>query len=105
LNGRPILLGLIAMRGAARPPCAGGDARCSILSKGAPVPESHLSDWQRRLAARLAFALGRELTAADYGCIVWSATPETLRVEAQPLLTELRARNLTSNVFRTYVPR
>jgi hypothetical protein len=26
-------------------------------------------------------------------------------VEAAPLLTELRGRNLTSNVFRTYVPR
>lgn len=75
------------------------------LGKGVLMSTSHLSDWQRRLAARLAFALGRELTSADYDCIVWSATPETLRVEAPPLLTELRARNLTSNVFRTYVPR
>ena len=69
------------------------------------MSELSLNDWQRRLAARLAFALGRELTAADYGCIAWTAMPETLRVEAAPLLTELRARNLTSNVFRTYVPR
>lgn len=69
------------------------------------MSEPDLSEWQRRLAARLAFALGRELTAADYGCIAWSATPATLRVETPPLLTELRARNLTSNVFRTYVRR
>lgn len=69
------------------------------------MSDVNLSEWQRKLAARLAFALGRELTAADYGCIAWSTTPETLRVEARPLLTELRGRNLTSNVFRTYVPR
>ena len=69
------------------------------------MSDSHLTESQRRLAARLATALGRELAAADYGCIAWSATPETLRVESPPLLTELRARNLTSNVFRTYVPR
>ena len=69
------------------------------------MSEPLLTESQRRLAARLALALGRELTAADYGCITWSTTPETLRVEAAPLLTELRGRNLTSNVFRTYVPR
>lgn len=57
-------------------------------------------DWQRRLVLRLQAGLGRELVEADYTCLAWEAGEETMRVVTQPLLGELRACNLTSNVFR-----
>ncbi|MGD0770138.1 MAG: hypothetical protein ABSB42_18300 [Tepidisphaeraceae bacterium] len=60
-----------------------------------------LAQWQQKLVIRLEFALGRELVDADLECIAWNATGESLTVETQPLLRELRSRNLISNVFRS----
>ncbi|HEV8379052.1 MAG TPA: hypothetical protein VGP99_09395 [Tepidisphaeraceae bacterium] len=60
-----------------------------------------LLKWQLDLVARLEGALRRKLVAADFDCIVWNETGESMRVEAMPLLKELRARNLTSNIFRS----
>jgi hypothetical protein len=60
-----------------------------------------LLKWQLDLVARLEGALRRKLVAADFECIVWNTAGEALRVEAVPLLKELRARNLTSNIFRS----
>ena len=60
-----------------------------------------LLQWQLDLVARLEGALRRKLVAADFDCIVWNTAGESMRVEAMPLLTELRARNLTSNIFRS----
>ena len=60
-----------------------------------------LVKWQLDLVARLEGALRRKLVAADFDCIVWNTDAEALRVEAMPLLKELRARNLTSNIFRS----
>ena len=65
------------------------------------MDESQLSKWQLALVARLEGALRRKLVAADFDCIVWNTEGEALRVEAMPLLKELRARNLTSNIFRS----
>ncbi len=59
------------------------------------------SPWQQKLIVRLERALGRELVVADLECIVWNLAVESLTVEAQPLLRELRSRNLISNVFRS----
>jgi hypothetical protein len=63
--------------------------------------DSSLSYWQQVLVNRLEGALGRQLVAADMECITWNAAAESLTVEAQPLLRELRNRNLISNVFRS----
>jgi len=63
--------------------------------------KSALLQWQQNLVTRLERALGRELLVADMDCITWNAAGETLTVEAQPLLRELRAQNLISNVFRS----
>ncbi|HEV8293314.1 MAG TPA: hypothetical protein VGP94_15365 [Tepidisphaeraceae bacterium] len=60
-----------------------------------------LLKWQLDLVARLEGALRRKLVAADFDCIVWNTAGEAMRVEAMPLLKELRARNLTSNIFRS----
>ena len=65
------------------------------------MDESGLSKWQSDLVTRLEVALRRKLVAADFDCIVWSTAGKSLRVEAAPLLSELRARNLTSNIFRS----
>ena len=65
------------------------------------MDESQMSRWQLDLVARLEGALRRKLVAADFDCIVWNTAGESMRVEAVPLLTELRARNLTSNIFRS----
>ena len=62
---------------------------------------SGLLKWQLDLVARLEGALRRKLVAADFDCIAWNTAGESMRVEATPLLTELRARNLTSNIFRS----
>jgi hypothetical protein len=66
--------------------------------------KSALPQWQQNLVLRIERALGRELLQADLDCIVWNAAGESLIVEAPPLLQELRARNLISNVFRTRKP-
>ena len=63
--------------------------------------KSALAQWQQNLVIRLERALGRELVDADLQCIAWNAAIESLTVEAQPLLRELRSRNLISNVFRS----
>jgi len=65
------------------------------------MDELGLLKWQLDLVARLEGALRRKLVAADFDCIVWNPTGESMRVEAVPLLKELRARNLTSNTFRS----
>ena len=65
------------------------------------MDELQLSQWQLDLVARLEGALRRKLVAADFDCIVWNPAGESMRVEALPLLSELRARNLTSNIFRS----
>jgi hypothetical protein len=62
---------------------------------------SSLPYWQQVLVMRLEGDLGRQLATADLNCIAWNAIDETLTVEANPLLRELRSRNLISNVFRT----
>ena len=56
--------------------------------------------WRQQLVRRLEKALGRDLLDADLACIVWNDAGGTLTVQSQPLLTELRARNLISNIFR-----
>jgi len=65
------------------------------------MDESKMSQWQLNLVARLEGALRRKLVAADFDCIVWNTEGEALRVEAMPLLQELRGRNMTSNIFRS----
>ena len=65
------------------------------------MDELGLLKWQLDLVARLEGALRRKLIAADFNCIVWNATGEAMIVESMPLLKELRARNLTSNIFRS----
>jgi hypothetical protein len=62
--------------------------------------KSSLAYWQQVLVARLEGALGRQLVAADMNCIVWNVGAQSLTVEIQPLLGELRNHNLISNVFR-----
>ena len=59
-----------------------------------------LLQWQQKLLERLERALGRELGEGDLRCVAWNAADETLAVVTQPLLAELRALNLMSNVFR-----
>jgi hypothetical protein len=63
--------------------------------------EPALVQWQKNLVLRLERALGRELVPADLNCLVWNKSIEALTVENQPLLSELRNRNLISNVFRS----
>ena len=62
-----------------------------------PAP---LLQWQQSLATRLERGLGRPLVPTDFDCIAWNSGAQTLTVEA-PLLRELRACNLTSNIFRS----
>ena len=62
--------------------------------------ESPLLQWQQNLLERLEHSLGRQLSDADVRCVSWNPAGETLTVVTQPLLGELRAANLTSNVFR-----
>lgn len=56
--------------------------------------------WRQQLVGRLEKALGRDLLDADRACLFWNDAGGTLIVQTAPLLTELRARNLISNVFR-----
>jgi hypothetical protein len=65
------------------------------------MDDSALLDWQRVVIVRLEGALQRKLAPADFNCIGWNMTGEALIVEAWPLLKELRARNMTSNIFRS----
>jgi hypothetical protein len=65
--------------------------------------KSGLNEWQLSLGARLERGLGRSLLPADLACIAWDLSGKTLSVVRRPLLAELRANNLTSNVFRTWV--
>jgi hypothetical protein len=65
------------------------------------MPKSALLIWQQNLVGRLESALGRPLVPDDLNCIAWNVLGQTLTVQAQPLLRELRTHNLISNVFRT----
>ena len=56
--------------------------------------------WRQQLMIRLEGGMGRPLVDADHACLVWNDAAGTLTVQATPLLAELRARNLISNVFR-----
>jgi hypothetical protein len=60
--------------------------------------------WRGPLLARLERGMGRSLDAADCSCLGWRDSDRTLTVH-QPLLKELRARNLVSNIFRSHGPR
>jgi hypothetical protein len=64
--------------------------------------KTRMKQWQRELIARLERGLGRPLMRADFDCVAWNVEGETLSVVGRPLLGELRANNLTSNVFRTW---
>ena len=66
--------------------------------------KSGLKEWQVILGERLERGLGRRLLPADLACMAWDLSHRTLSVMRHPLLLELRANNLTSNVFRTWVP-
>jgi hypothetical protein len=63
--------------------------------------KSTLPYWQQVLVTRLEGALGRQLIDADLDCITWNDAAQSLTVESQPLLRELRNHNLISNVFRS----
>ena len=56
--------------------------------------------WRQRLLKRLEKDMGRGMLDADLACIVWNDAVGTLTVQSAPLLTELKSRNLISNVFR-----
>ena len=56
--------------------------------------------WQQQLLVRLEGDMGRAMLDADLACLVWNNDAGTLTVQFAPLLQELRARNLISNVFR-----
>jgi len=69
------------------------------------MSEEHVAEgppWRQQLLQRLERGLARKLTSSDHHCIVWNAGGQSLTVESPPLLTELRANNLISNVFRTH---
>jgi hypothetical protein len=57
--------------------------------------------WRQRLLGRLELGMGRAMLDADLACVVWNDVAGTLTVQFAPLLAELRARNLISNVFRS----
>jgi hypothetical protein len=62
--------------------------------------ETSTPEWRTQLLNRLEKAMGRGMLDADLACIAWNDAGGTLTVQSAPLLTELRARNLISNVFR-----
>jgi len=68
---------------------------------GAERVQTGLEPWQRKLILRLEHGLARPLGLADMACISWNPAAKTMSVAARPLLGELRAMNLTSNVFRS----
>jgi hypothetical protein len=57
--------------------------------------------WRRTLLERLEQGMGRALVDADRASLVWNEAAGTLTVQSSPLLTELRARGMASNVFRS----
>lgn len=67
-----------------------------------PEQSNQLEEWQRQLIERLERGMSRPITDQDMSCIAWDAQRRTLTVQSPPLLDELRARNLISNVFRTF---
>ena len=66
---------------------------------------NRFEDWQRSLIARLERGISRPVTDHDMVCVLWNPQGRTLTVQSPPLLTELRARNIISNVFRTFSSR
>jgi hypothetical protein len=86
-----------AAKGAARGPAK---SRVSKPRDAGGGEATRLAPWQRELILRLERGLGRALTPADTGCLTWNLSAETMSVVTHPLLGELRANNLTSNVFR-----
>lgn len=63
---------------------------------------TELKPWQLDLIVRLETGLRRPLHETDVACLAWDSVRETLSVVGRPLLGELRANNLTSNVFRNW---
>jgi hypothetical protein len=59
--------------------------------------------WRGQLLARLERGMARPLDASDRSCLAWCDADRTLTIH-KPLLEELRARNLISNVFRSISP-
>ena len=57
--------------------------------------------WRDRLLVRLERGMGRPLGDADRASLLWNDALGTVTVQASPLLSELRARGMASNVFRT----
>jgi hypothetical protein len=57
--------------------------------------------WRQTLLARLERGMGRALVDADRASLAWNESAGTLTVQSSELLTELRARGLVSNVFRS----
>ena len=78
-----------------------GDARPPGRKEDRPMWKTGMKQWQCELIDRLERGLGRPLLRADFDCVAWNLAGETLSVVGRPLLGELRANNLTSNVFRT----
>ena len=66
---------------------------------------NELEEWQRQLVNRLERGMCRPITDEDMTCVRWDPEGRTLTVQSPPLLAELRARNLISNVFRTFSSR
>jgi len=90
---------------AGKPRAAAAAAPATPITASAAEAETGLKPWQRALVMRLEHGLGRPLEFGDSACIAWNRRAETMAVVALPLLGELRARNLTSNVFRGWPPR
>jgi hypothetical protein len=57
--------------------------------------------WRDRLLARLESGMGRPMSDADRASLLWNDANGTVTVQASPLLAELRARGMASNVFRS----
>jgi hypothetical protein len=64
-----------------------------------PTHEAPL--WRQALLSRLTDGLGRRLVDADLASLAWNETAGTLTVQCSALLSELRARGVASNVFRS----
>jgi hypothetical protein len=90
-----------------RIPHAALSASSPLLPAGEMIPEqlNQLEDWQRQLIKRLERGISRPITDEDMTCVSWDPQGRTLTVQSPPLLDELRARNLISNVFRTFSSR
>lgn len=62
---------------------------------------SPLADWQQKLVTRLERGIGRALTPVDVESVAWDWKGRSMTVQTFPLLGELRAHGLISNVFRS----